>query len=161
MHSCMCVWRQEETGKRVEGQSIIIYMAPPLAWVLPWQHNGCRLDNRVTVVMKTPGNCWCQCSKVCPKVPLGWSGCSYRNAHIHPQLGEGKVFGIWEVFELLNNERRSDGKWKKELQRVSERERLRGNCERAMESLPMRVVSNRAQLQWSYTHPFSQKASPW
>lgn len=126
---CMCVRKRRER-KRVEGRSIIIYMAPPLAWVLPWQHNGRRPDNRVTVVMNTPGNCWCQCSKVSPKVPLGWSKRSYTNAHTHARSARaGQLFGIWEVFDLINNERGDDGKWKKELQRVSERGRLEGNGE--------------------------------
>lgn len=110
---CMCVRKRRER-KRVEGRSIIIYMAPPLAWVLPWQHNGRRPDNRVTVVMNTPGNCWCQCSKVSPKVPLGWSKRSYTNAHTHARSARaGQLFGIWEVFDLINNERGDDGKWKK------------------------------------------------
>lgn len=34
----------------------------------------------------------------------------------------GQLFWIWEVFELINNERRYDGKWKTELERVSGRD---------------------------------------
>lgn len=98
----VCVWWKQERDKRGWGGHIIIYMVPPLAWVLPWQHYGCRPKNRVTVVMNTPGNCWCQCSKVGPKVPLGWSGRLYTNAHTHTHTRSawtGQLLRIWkEVF---------------------------------------------------------------